>query len=167
MKKYFYLFITSTLFVACFSTGPKTGTDLSASYIGDRTIYNLPEGILSIPIAGGKNDYENLHYVVTAFVNPLESNVGYSTYDALQIVEKFEPRLSAEIIRKIIPKKPISVLEAQTLHLQILQVANQIFKPYYDRWDLRRKYSIELDVTVFYFSNSVERRRYSNGFTSR
>ena len=151
------------LLAPCLSTGPKSGNELSATQIGDRTVHSLAEGILSIPIDDGRNEYENLHYVVSAFVNPLESAIGSSTYDAVNLLEKFEPRLSAAIIKKIIPKKPIPFSEAQNLNTQILQVANATFKPFYDRWTLRTKYSIELDITVFYFSNSVENRRFSTG----
>ena len=136
---------------------------MSATQIGDRTVHNLAEGILSIPIDDGRNEYENLHYVISAFVNPLESAIGSSTYDAVNLLEKFEPRLSAAILKKVTPKKPILFSEAQNLHAQILQVANATFKPYYERWSLKSKYSIELDITVFYFSNSVENRRFSTG----
>lgn len=152
----------------CMSPGPKTGTNVPAEYIGDRTVHSLSEGILSIPIDDGRNEYENLHYVVSAFVNPLESAIGSSTYDAVDLLEKFEPRLSAAIIKKVIPKKPILFSEAQNLHAQILQTANAAFKPYYERWSLKAKYSIELDITVFYFSNSIENRGYSQrGFISK
>lgn len=151
------------LLLHCLSPGPKTGSNVPAEYIGDRTVHNLAEGILSIPMEDGRNEYENLHYVISAFVNPLESSIGSSTYDAVNLLEKFEPRLSAAILRKVIPKKPILFSEAQSLHAQILQVANATFKPYYERWSLKSKYSIELDITVFYFSNSVENRRFSTG----
>ncbi len=152
-----------TPLVHCLSPGPKTGTDLSANQIGDRTVHSLAEGILSIPIEDGRNDYENLHYIVSAFVNPLEASIGSSTYDAVSLLEKFEPRMNAAILKKVVPRKPISFSEAQNLHAQILQVANVTFKPYYERWSLKGKYSIELDLTVFYFSNSVENRRFSPG----
>ena len=147
----------------CLSPGPKTGSNVPAEYIGDRTVHNLAEGILSIPIEDGRNEYENLHYVVSAFINPLESSIGSSTYDAVSLLEKFEPRLSAAIIRKVVPKKPILLSEAGNLHAQILQVANATFKPYYERWSLKAKYSIELDITVFYFSSSIENRRFAPG----
>lgn len=168
MRKNIFLILAGLLFLNCLTPGPKTGTDVSAAYIGDRTVYNLPEGILSIPIDDGRNEYENLHYVVTAFVNPAEASVGSSTYDAVELLDKFEPRLSAAIVRKVLPKKPMAFSEAQNLHGQILQVANATFKPYFDRWALRSKYSIELDITVFYFSSSIENRGYSpRGFISK
>lgn len=158
----------ASLLMHCMSPGPKTGTNVPAEYIGDRTVHNLAEGILSIPIDDGRNEYENLHYVISAFVNPLESSIGSSTYDAVDLLEKFEPRLNAALIRKIVPKKPIAMADAQNLHAQILQVANSTFKPYFDRWALKTKYSIELDITVFYFSNSIENRGYSSrGYTSK
>ena len=157
------LIAVAGLFLHCLSPGPKSGNDLSATQIGDRTVHNLAEGILSIPIEDGRNEYENLHYVISAFVNPLESAIGSSTYDAVNLLEKFEPRLSAAVLKKVIPKKPVSFAEAQNLQAQILQVANATFKPYYERWSLKAKYSIELDITVFYFSNSIENRRFSPG----
>lgn len=157
------LLLGPLLLLHCLTPGPKSGNDLSATHIGDRTVHNLAEGILSIPIEDGRNEYENLHYVISAFVNPLESSIGSSTYDAVNLLEKFEPRFSAAILKKVIPKKPILFSEAQNLHAQILQVANATFKPYYERWSLKSKYSIELDITVFYFSNSIENRRFSPG----
>lgn len=156
-------FLSLVFQLNCLSPGPKAGSNVPAEYIGDRTVHNLAEGILSIPIEDGRNEYENLHYVVSAFINPLESSIGSSTYDAVSLLEKFEPRLSAAIIRKVVPKKPILLSEAGNLHAQILQVANATFKPYYDRWSLKAKYSIELDITVFYFSNSIENRRFAPG----
>ncbi|AFM14031.1 hypothetical protein [Turneriella parva] len=157
----FALLILPIAFLNCMSLKSKDENNISEDNLGDRTAHSFRETVISIPITENPKKYENLHFVVTAFINPKESVFGSSTYNAVDLVEKLESRTQSELLKALEFKEPIAWRDLYKLKPTILQTVKKVFDVQYAKWSLRDKYTVEFAITVFYVSNNIENRDFS------
>ena len=124
----------------------------SAQYTGDRTTHSLGSLVFSVPLEGSKRPYENLHVTVTAIVNPLETVYGETTYDAVKIIDRTEARIRASLYRHLIFSGPANLETINALPAKIIAITEKTFRPVYKKWKYADKFSVEFQITAFYFS---------------
>ena len=134
-------------------TAPNTpGPGSSARYVGDRASIAFDEVIVSVPMQGAREPYQNLHIGLTAIINPRK----VSTYNPMQVewmMRRLEPRMSAEVLRLLTEVQTVSPQKFGPLRLEISSRAQDVVRQTLASWTHASEYEVEIVVVSIYLTD--------------
>lgn len=139
------------LMMGC-ATLPPQGDTSKAAYIGDYYTSNLNEIMVSVPTGDKDNQYNNLHLIFSALINPKEITIGTS-YDVSRIVQRFNDRLSSIIVQDILTYEKITVKDLPTLRDKLVKKAQTEFNQTFSKWTNAEKFNVKIVLTSIFLTD--------------
>jgi len=144
-----------TFFImSCATLPPPPGQTSKAGYIGDYDTSNLGEIMVSVPTGDKANQYNNLHLSFSALINPKEATIG-SSYNVSSIVQRYNSRLSAIIVKEILIYGNISVQDLLPLRDKLLEKAQEEFNQMFSKWTHADKFDVEIVLTSIFLTDGT------------
>jgi hypothetical protein len=136
----------------CITTPAPEGQAYSAYAIGDRTRVALEEIIVSLPLKGATQPYQNLHVGLAATINPVKTTL-YAPYTVTDILQRLEPRISARVVEVLSDKKMSSLDDMPALRVQMAQEAQAVVDEAMRHWQHGAEYEVKILVTSLYWTD--------------
>src|SRR5258705_504368 len=107
------------LMCGCVTAPAPEGQTSLAYAVGDRTRVTLDEVVVSLPLKGAAQPYQNLHLGLAATINPLKTTA-YSSYTVTDILQRLEARIGARLVEVLSGLKQQSLDEMPLLRAQVV-----------------------------------------------
>ncbi len=156
MKRWSFLgFAAGTavgLMCGCITSPAPEGQTSLAYALGDRTRVNLDEVVVSLPLKGAAQPYQNLHVGVAATINPVKTTA-YSSYTLTDILQRLEARISARLVEVLGDVKQQSLDDMPALRAQVAREAQVVVDQAMQRWQHRSEYEVKILVVSLYWTD--------------
>ena len=138
----------------CATSPPPAEDGLASAYsVGDRARAAFDEVVVSLRMRETDAPYQNLHVVVTAFVNPVRQTPG-SPDEARGIVQRAEPRIAAALSRSLGQQHDRSVADSEHLRELARTEAQAVADAAMKQWEYGADYHVEIAVTSLYWTDA-------------
>src|SRR5437764_911036 len=133
--------VATGLMCGCVTSPAPEGQTSLAYAVGDRTRVALDEIIVSLPLKGAAQPYQNLHVGLAATINPVKTTV-YSSYTVTDILQRLEARIGARLVEVLSSTKQQSLDDMPVLRDQAAREAQAVVDDAMRRWQHGSEYEV-------------------------
>lgn len=142
-----------TLLHGCGTSPAPEGRTSYAYAVGDRSQVALDEVIVSLPLKGAAQPYQNLHVGLAAAINPVKTSP-YSSYTVADILRRLEPRIGARLVEVLSGMKELSLDQTLALRAQVAREAQTVVDEAMERWQHGSEYDVKVLVVSLYWTDA-------------
>ncbi|MFO1475084.1 MAG: hypothetical protein U1F98_00360 [Verrucomicrobiota bacterium] len=147
--------VVSGLMCGCATTPAPEGQAYSASYVGDRSRVSLDEIVVSLPLKGAAQPYQNLHVGLAATINPVRAGAtSYGMYSVTDILQRLEARIGACLVESLAGMKEQSIDNLQELRGRIVWEAQSVVDEAMKHWQHGADYDVKVLVVSLYWTDA-------------
>jgi len=121
--------------------------------VGDRTRVALDEVIVSLPLKGATQPYQNLHVGLAATINPVKTTV-YGPYTVADILQRLEARIGARVVEVLSVMKEQSLDDMPALRARVAREAQAVVDEAMQRWQHGSEYDVKVLVVSLYWTDT-------------
>jgi hypothetical protein len=137
----------------CVTSPAPEGQTSYAYAVGDRTRVTLDEVIVSLPLTGATQSYQNLHVDLAATINPLKKTP-YGPYTVTDILQRLEARIGARVVESLSGMKQQSMDDMPALRSQVAREAQAVVDEAMQRWQHGSEYEVKILVVSLYWTDA-------------
>jgi hypothetical protein len=155
-KSIIFGFIAATfmsLLCGCLTSPAPEGAAYSAYAVGDRTRVALDEVVVSLPMKGATQPYQNLHVGLAATINPVKTTL-HEPYTVSGIIQRLEARIGARVLEFLSGTKVQSLDDMASLRAQIAREAQNVVDEGMHRWQYGSDYDVKVLVVSLYWTDA-------------
>lgn len=141
--------VTAGLMCGCVTTPAPEGKAYPGYLVGDRTRVYLDEVVVSLPLKGATQPYQNLDVGLAAPVNPVKTTP-YRPYSVRDILERLEARIAARVVECLSNVKELSLDNKPELRVRVAQEAQAVVDDAMRQWEFGADYEVKVLVVSFY-----------------
>ena len=124
-----------------------------ASAVGDRSRVALDEVVVSLPLKGATQPYQNLHVCLAAAINPVKTSA-YSPYTVMDILQRLEARIGARLVEVLSGMKEQTLDDTPALRARVAQEAQTVVDEAMQRWQHGSEYEVRMLVVSLYWTDA-------------
>src|SRR5206468_7084109 len=143
---------TMGLVCGCVTSPAPQGQTSLAYEVGDRTRVTLDEVVVSLPLKGAAQPYQNLHVGLAGTINPVKTTV-YSSYTVTDILQRLEARIGARLVETLSGLKQRSLDDMPLLRAQAARDAQAVVDEAMQRWQHGSEYEVKILVVSLYWTD--------------
>jgi hypothetical protein len=143
----------AAMLTSCSTPPTPDGQVASAYAVGDHTRVLLEEVIVSLPLRGTPEPYQNLHVGLAATVNPVRSTP-YSAYKVAGIVQRLEARIGGRLVEILTGLEQQSVEDRTALRSLVAREAQAVVDEAMQQWQHGAEYDVKMVVVSLYWTDS-------------
>ena len=162
MSKISIFVIVGFFLAGCSSMSIPEGKTPYASYIGDQYSLSMNEVVVSVPIAGKPEQYQNLHVFFAAIINTEKSS--WDQYEVASIIRRSSTRLSSVIVHELSELGEISVKNLPSIRKQLVSQAQQAFDSSFSKWTRSVEFKVEIVIVSFFLTDGSVGKTTRNRF---
>ena len=136
----------------CVTSPAPEGQTSYAYAVGDRTRVTLDEVIVSLPLKGATQSYQNLHVGLAATVNPVKTT-RYDAYTVADVFQRLEARIGARLVESLSGMKEQSLEDMPALRAQVAREAQTVVDEAMQRWKHGSEYEVKVLVVSLYWTD--------------
>ena len=143
-----------------FEPGPKPPAPPTNGVAADFAGTNQPfrEVVVSVPVEGAHQVYQNLHVQLVAIVNPTDPAV-YDASTVRVMLNRLEPRTCAEVMKVLTDSPTISPHKLDQVRDAILTKIQPVIRETLREWPHAAQYDVEVVIVSIYWTDSTVGRR--------
>jgi hypothetical protein len=112
----------------------------------------MDEVVVSMPLKGAAQPYQNLHIGLAGTINPVKTTV-YSSYTVTDILQRLEARISARLVGTLGGLKQQSLDDMPLLRAQVEHEAQAVVDEAMQRWQHGSEYEVKILVVSLYWTD--------------
>lgn len=145
--------ISTCLLCGCITSPAPQGAAYSAYAVGDRTRVALDEVVVSLPMKGATQPYQNLHVSLAATINPVKTTL-HEPDTVSGIIQRLEARIGARVLEFLSGTKETSINDMPSLRAQIAREAQTVVDEGMHRWQHGSDYEVKVLVVSLYWTDT-------------
>jgi len=112
----------------------------------------MDEVVVSLPLKGAAQPYQNLHVGLAGTINPVKTTV-YSSYTVTDILQRLEARIGARLVETLGGLKQQSLEDMPLLRAQTAREAQAVVDDAMQRWQHGAEYEVKILVVSLYWTD--------------
>ena len=146
-------FATAGLMSGCITTPTQEGQAYSAYSVGDRSRVTMDEVVVSLPLKGATQPYQNLHVGLAATVNPVKTTL-YGPYTVSEILQRLDARIGARVVEVLGGMKEQTLDDMPALRDHVAREAQAVVNEAMQRWQHGSDYDVKILVVSLYWTDA-------------
>lgn len=146
----------------CVTQPTQTTNGTSYAYeLGDQTTKTLDEIVVSLPLSGSSEPYQNLHLFLAVAINPVHKNTdapytsskSYS-HEVEDLVRRLSPRINATVSTALQDRSQAQLSNMSLIRKQAIVLSEGVLRDAMQNWKYASDYKLEVLVLNCYWTDA-------------